>query len=456
MKKTEPFGGFEPVPPRQWKQQIQADLKGGDYNDLLIWHSPEGIAVKPFYTAEDLPEGPDGPSGLHPGNWEIGYRLDLDQEGAAVRAGQALEGGAEKLLVRPGKAGPEALPTLQNLRAPLLFDLSGIGAEWLEGIKALSGSNIRWLADPIGSFAARGNWTAGQEADLAFPEQLAEVAPPGGIRMAIHADLYQNAGADRVQELAYSLSQGHEYLLQAEADPRLRPLLETPVFLVAMGNEYFFEIAKLRALRTLWKLLAAPYGYSGDCLVVAQPTLRNKTLYDYNANMLRTTSECMAAVIGGADLVCNLPYDSLYHRPNSFGDRISRNQLLLLRHESYFSGVSNAADGAYYIEALTDQLGSKAMGLFKTLEKGGGLLSQLKAHKIQKKIRESARIEQQAFDEGKRVLVGSNKYPNPGDRMKGELEVSPFRRERREKTLMEPILPSRLAETYEQKRLSDE
>ncbi|MCO5725437.1 methylmalonyl-CoA mutase subunit beta [Robiginitalea marina] len=455
MKKNEPFGGFEPVSPRQWKQLIQADLKGEDYNDLLTWQSPEGITVKPFYTAEDLPAGLNGPSGLHPGGWEIGYSLDLDQEGAAGRAQQALEGGAERLLVRPGGAGPGALQNLYGLQAPLYFDLDQMGAQWLDGAKALKGSNVQWLSDPIGSLAARGNWTVGEEADLAFPSRLWEAAGTG-VHMAIHADLYQNAGADRVQELAYSLSQGHEYLLQAETDARLKPLLETPVFVVAVGNEYFFEIAKLRALRALWKLLATAYGYSGDCLVIARPTLRNKTLYDYNTNMLRTASECMAAVIGGADLICNLPYDTVYHWPNSFGDRISRNQLLLLRHESYFSGVSNAADGAYYIESLTDQLGSKAMGLFRTLEKGGGLLNQLKAHKIQKKIRESARAEQQAFDEGRLVLVGSNKYPNPDDRMKGELEVSHVRRARREKTLMEPILPARLSFTYEQKRLSNE
>jgi methylmalonyl-CoA mutase len=274
--------------------------------------------------------------------------------------------------------------------------------------------------------------------------------------LSVHCGLYQNAGANRVQELAYALAHGHEYLLAAETDPRLKPLLERPVFLACIGNDYFFEIAKLRALRRGWELLAGEFGYSGRCRIIASPTLRNKTLFDYNTNMLRTTTESMAGILGGADVICNLPYDALYHHPNDFGDRIARNQLLLLRHEGYFSSVANPAEGSYYIESLTDQLGQKALQLFKTIEKGGGFLSQLEAHSIQKKIEESARKEQQAFDEGTLVLVGTNKYPNPEDRMKAALEKDPFRTYRKRQTRIAPILAKRLSEATERKRLENE
>jgi methylmalonyl-CoA mutase len=280
--------------------------------------------------------------------------------------------------------------------------------------------------------------------------------PAGKTTLAVHMCQYQNAGANRVQELAYGLSHMNEYLLRMKEIPGIRPLLEQPVFLVAIGNEYFFEIAKLRALRRLWELLAQAAGLSGNCRIFAFPTQRNKTLYDYNTNMLRTTTECMAAVLGGADMVVNSPYDSLYHKPNAFADRIARNQLLLLRHESYFASVSNPADGTYYIASLTEQLGKKALELFKTLEQGGGFLKQLREHRIQNKIRESAQAEQQAFDQGRLVLVGSNKYPNPDDGMKEDLQRDPFLKIRPEKTLIEPIFPRRLSEGYEQKRLGDE
>jgi methylmalonyl-CoA mutase len=172
--------------------------------------------------------------------------------------------------------------------------------------------------------------------------------------------------------------------------------------------------------------------------------------------MLRTTLESMSAVLGGADLVCNLPYDALYNAPNDFGDRIARNQLLLLRHEAHFDKVGNPADGSYYLESLTDALGRKALDLFKTLEKGGGLLAQLKSHQIQKKIRESARKEARAIAEGSRVLVGSTAFPNPEDRMADKLPERYGQRREKGKTLIEPLPLRRLSAEYESKRLRDE
>lgn len=456
MKTTDLFEDFEPVSAKGWKQKIQVDLKGGDYNELLTWISPEGILVKPCYTAEDLSEGAMQNRGFHPEQWSIGYYFEPDREDAVERAEKSLENGVETLLMGINRhLTPESLHAFKHLKAPKLIEIAHLNKQWQIAAEESGGLDFQWLADPIGTLASTGNWAKGFETDFELLGKLGAATGNKG-RITIHADLYQNSGATRIQELAYSLAQGHEYLLRAEKDKRLQPMLETPVFFVAMGYEYFFEIAKLRALRALWKLLAQSFGYSGNCHIIASPSRRNKTLYDYNTNMLRSTTECMAAVIGGADTICNPSYDVLYHHPNEFGDRIGRNQLLLLRHEGYFSRVSNPADGAYFIEALTDQLGSKSLELFKTLEKGGGLLRQLKEHKIQKKIKVSALQEQKAFDEGKLVLVGTNKYPNPDDRMKSELQVDPFPKSRKEKTLIAPILPVRLSQKHEQNRLNDE
>jgi methylmalonyl-CoA mutase len=202
--------------------------------------------------------------------------------------------------------------------------------------------------------------------------------------------------------------------------------------------------------------LAAEYNHTFDCHIIATPTKRNKTLYDYNVNMLRTTTECMSAVLGGANSISNLPYDTLYHKDNEFGDRIARNQLLILKHESYFDKVSNPADGAYYIEALTEQLAEKALLLLKEIEEKGGFITQLIEGNIQKKISESASKEQELFDSGKEILLGTNKYPNKNDKMKHDLELFPFVKQKPRKTLIIPIIEKRLAEKLEQERLSQE
>ena len=164
----------------------------------------------------------------------------------------------------------------------------------------------------------------------------------------------------------------------------------------------------------------------------------------------------MSAVLGGANTVCNLPYDALYHKDNEFGERIARNQLLLLKEESYFDEAIGASEGAYYIESLTQQLARKALELFKQLEASGGFLGELKKGAIQKKIKESATKEQEQFDSGELVLLGTNKYQNPEDKMKDNLELFPFLKTSKRTTLIEPILEKRLSESLEQNRLKDE
>jgi methylmalonyl-CoA mutase len=160
--------------------------------------------------------------------------------------------------------------------------------------------------------------------------------------------------------------------------------------------------------------------------------------------------------LGGANTVCNLAYDGIYHKTNEFGERIARNQLLILKHESYFDKVNNPSDGAYYIESLTEQLAEKALQLFKDIEANGGFLKLLKDGNIQRKIKESAEKEQEQFENNEAILLGTNKHINPTDIMKNELELYPFVKTNPRKTLIEPIIERRLAETLEQKRLNDE
>ena len=209
-------------------------------------------------------------------------------------------------------------------------------------------------------------------------------------------------------------------------------------------------------MRKLWSALASEYGVNAECQIFVTPSKRNKTLFDYNTNILRTTTECMSAILGGANTISNLAYDSIYHKINEFGERNARNQLLILKHESYFDKVNNPADGAYYIESLTEQLAEKSLLLLREIEANGGFLKQLKEGIIQRKIKESAEKEQKLFNEQEIILLGTNKHLNPNDLMKQELELYPFVKMNPRKTLIEPIIESRLAETIEQQRLKIE
>ena len=184
--------------------------------------------------------------------------------------------------------------------------------------------------------ARTGNWFHNLKRDHEILDHLLERHSTENF-LSVDACLYQNAGANIVQQLAYALAHANEYLNHiASASHSDSSLNEAEItFHLATGPNYFFEIAKIRALRKLYATLAKEYGTNQTCHILATPSKRNKTLYDYNVNLLRSTTECMSAILGGADTVCNLPYDALYHKSNEFGERISRNQLLILKHESY-------------------------------------------------------------------------------------------------------------------------
>jgi len=445
------FDAFAPVSSKKWKQQIQYELKGEDYNDTLVWESPEGIKVRPFYHYDES---------------EVKYTLKENTTPFSTlqniyvhdvvlsnkRALETLNRGAESIRFTIENEHVSITNLMQNL--PLgtnsyFFYLPFLSVDFVNKINDFAKKTKAKCfiqIDPVGQLTRDGNWFKSLENDF---EKVSAIATTISIPfMNITAGIYQNAGANMVQQLAYALAHVNEYFNRV-------PSINQPITIeVSVGTNYFFEIAKLRALRLLFNTLAKEYNHDFECNIIATPTKRNKTLYDYNVNMLRTTTECMSAILGGADAVANLPYDALYHKDNEFGDRIARNQLLILKHESYFDKVNNAADGSYYIESLTEQLAEKALLLFKEIEEKGGFITQLMEGNIQKKISESAAKEQELFDSGKEVLLGTNKYPNKNDKMKHDLELYPFVKQNPRKTLITPIIEKRLAEKLEQERLS--
>jgi len=451
------FNEFEAVTSKQWKQKIQFDLKGADYNENLIWKTNEDINVKPFYHADEFKE-PPAISATKATQWQICQSIFVaDIIKSNKKAINAIERGAESIKFIIPKDTISISNLIENIDTTsisLYFELQFLSDKYLLQFNHLTNKeNIFFHVDIIGNLAKNGNWFSYFQEDHQKYETLVNQTNT----LSIDMSLYQNAGANMVQQLAYGLSQANEYLNHFDSflDQDKKQSIKI-LFNVSVAANYFFEIAKLRALRILWHTLALEYGFNTQCHIVVSPTKRNKTLYDYNTNMLRTTTECMSAIFGGANTVCNLAYDAVYHKDNEFGERIARNQLLILKHESYFDKVNNPSDGAYYIENLTNQLAEKALELFKNMEANGGFLNQLKEGTIQRKIKESAAKEQQQFDEGKEILLGSNKHPNPKDKMKQVLELYPFVKFNQRKTLIEPIIEKRLAESLEQERLKKE
>ncbi|MBZ9650585.1 methylmalonyl-CoA mutase subunit beta [Psychroflexus montanilacus] len=452
------FDEFDPVSAKAWKQKIQADLKGADYNETLVTSTDEGIDIKPFYNADNhdyeftLPESPA---------WYVTEKLYLENVDITIEnAKDVIERGAESLWIIIPEADDKKLRFFEALKddtTPLYVEFLVQDLPFFEKLDTLLKNQNKqvWLGfDPIHQLASSGNWFKSQKEDN---EIFLKTAQFESFQNEIHIDarLYQNSGGIIIQQLAYSLAHLNEYLnLLDNSTLKLKTVNVNLV--IAQGSNYFFEIAKLKAMRLLVNSLGNEYDFDIELHIIAEPSKRNHTIYDYNMNMLRTTTECMSAILGGADWVNNLAYDEVFHKRNEFGERISRNQLLILKQESYFNKVLNPVDGTYYIQNLTKELAEKALDIFKTIEAGKGFIHQLFEGKIQKKIKESAEKEQAKVNTGKFTLVGLNKYENIDDQMSQNLELFPFLKQQQRKTLIEPILEKRLAEPIEKERLERE
>lgn len=459
------FGEFDEVSAKEWKQKIQTDLKGADYNETLIWKTLEGIDVKPFYHQDDFKNKSIDIKG-HPKSWRIAQEVFIDDESIAnTLMLDAIERGADAVFITS-----EDKFNIKTVFANFPFEKSNIyfSLKFLSEEFYLKLSHfflnkkvtVFYNIDIIGNLAHMGNWFHNLKQDHTIISTIIQKNYSENI-LSVDGSLYHNSGANMVQQLAYCLAQANEYLnhfqnlipiKQKDRESQLLPI----TFKLSVGTNYFFEIAKIRALRKIYAILAVEYGVSKNCHIITMPSKRNKTLYDYNVNLLRTTTEDMSAILGGSNTVCGLAYDAIYHKSNEFGERIARNQLQILKRESYFNSSDNPAKGSYYIESLTDQLSEKALNLFKDIETNGGILRQLKEGTIQRKIKESAEKEQKLFDSGELVLLGTNIHENNADRMKDDVELYPFKKFKSRKTLIEPVIEKRLSEKNEQERLNKE
>ena len=444
------FNEFQEVTPQAWKTKIQVDLKGADYNDTLLWKTNEGITVKPFYTQEDRTQ-----QNIHLPKKEFNICQSItveDEKKANSLATDYLKRGANSIefIVNNHLDYKTLLININLKNTVLYFRFKHLNSKLISDISEfINSDNCYFNIDIIGNLASTGNWYKSQNDDHT---EIQSIIKNTTNSICVNTSIYQNSGATITQQLAYSLAHANEYLnyFGKEAAHKIH-------FNFSTGSNYFFEIAKTRAFRILWNSLLKEYDVKDTTAhIFSQPSLRNKTLYDYNVNMLRTTSECMSAILGGSDTITNFSYDKLFHKPNEFGERISRNQLLVLKEECELESAQYIANGTYYIESLTNQLAQQALDIFKQIENGGGFLKQLQEGTIQRKIAESALKEQEQFDHGLLVLLGTNKIKNEKDKMKSDIEIDPFLKKRNEKTLIQPIIQKRLAEKLEQECLKNE
>jgi methylmalonyl-CoA mutase len=237
---------------------------------------------------------------------------------------------------------------------------------------------------------------------------------------AIRADRFHEQGATAVQELGYAIAQGVERIVELTgAGHSVDEAAKSLSFVFAIGSNYFFQIAKLRATRLLWSRAVGAFSPSAEssCLmkIHARTALANTSIYDPYTNLLRATTEAMAAVIGGCD--------SLEVRAVRFPDRLALNAQRILKEESHIDRVADPAGGSYYIEALTDALAREAWKIFQQIEAAGGYAKAQSL--ISDAIAQSRAAKEKAIASRRKVLVGVNNYPDVGETAGGgDLQVA--------------------------------
>ena len=227
-------------------------------------------------------------------------------------------------------------------------------------------------------------------------------------RLNLSSEYFKNSGANIVQEIAFTLSAGIDYVNKFG-----KALFNKISFELIQGNNYFFEIAKIQALRILWSIISKKYGNQiDDCIITAKPSSKNKTIKNYNNNIIRTTSECMSGILGGCNFIKSIPYDIKFQDENEFSKRISNNQLLILKNETSIESVNNAISGSYYITYLIEKLAEKSLDLIKKIENNGGYFHDQKNQMIFQEILLNEKKEKEQYESGDKVLVGLNKFAN--------------------------------------------
>jgi methylmalonyl-CoA mutase len=491
MSRTEKlFAQFHPVSTKEWMDKLAYDLKGDHFDQKLVWKTNEGLEVKPFYRSEDTDKLSyiSSQPGIFPflrgrrksGNkWLVRQNIDVeDYETSNNKALDVLMKGADSLgftIKDPDSISEKNISKLlQDIHfeaAEVNFlsngkakELIGFLAATLEN-KGLDLSLIRGSveADPLGRLLFNGNICIPVESGLDYLGSLVKDASilPNFRAIRINGTNFTNAGTDIVKELAFTLSMANEYMVQLMERNITSDLAASKIcFCFGTGSNYFLEIAKLRAARLLWSAIVSAYEPQKEESFIMEihciTSRWNKTLFDPYVNLLRTQTEAMSAVLGGADSVTVEPFDIIFRQPDDFSERIARNQQLLLKEEAYFDKTADPAGGSYYIENLTSEIAQLSWKLFIEIEELGGFLPAMKKGFIQKMIKGSVDKRKVDIFQKKEILLGTNKYPDLNEKIPANVDYNrlfPPQVENKE-YIVEPVKLSRGAEELDKSRIS--
>ncbi len=427
------FKDFDKQTPQSWKEKIITDLKGGDYNELLIWNSDEDISIDPFYTKQNRSDS----TGLVFDNsdWEVVEYLKISNEKENnTHLLHVLNWGATALNID--------ITSKNTLNYQVLFNsiaLDCIGLiitcnlnqiHIIEGVLAyanehydLNKINLRLNYDGFKGYYQSGEISDSLKEDLLHVQTLQEKYTFPNIRLfSIDLRYLQNAGAKINQQLAYTLS-----MAQCYVNVLGKTVIPYISFYTAHASNFFFETAKLRALRKLWGFYSKSYGIESEAWIYAENSTKNKTVFDPYVNMLRTGSETLSAILGGADAVYTLPFDAIYKHQNEFSSRIARNQQILIKGESYMDKVADVSNGAYYIEHLTTTFEQEAYTLFQHIDINGWI-TYLTSGNLKSSLDNVQNQSISNFNDKQNPLLGTNLYPNLEETMSQdiELEIDPY------------------------------
>jgi methylmalonyl-CoA mutase len=389
-----------------WRAKIEADLKGKPF-EKLIWSSPEGLEVQPFYDT-----GADGGT-QHRGKaaWQITEPVDALASDHKARALKGLEGGATAILFD----GKQRHTDLQAFSEGILTDIAPIllrnvehQATDVDFWKQHAATDCHAGIDPMADIIA-GRKAEYDSSKLAGMIRLkASTQARWGI-LSVDGSIFKNSGGSIVDELAFTLAALQEHLHQLKALGFSGEQLGEVILYTAAGTNFFFEIAKLRALRQLAELVAHPYGVEQISLLAESDSIHS-TQSDMATNILRLSTMGMSASLGGADFLALHP-----HEDTEQARRIARNIQHLLIEESYFDKNLDPVAGSYYLEQLTRELKEQAWAVFLQLEQSGGFLECLRNGFVQSKIAAHLKLQRENIAKRKAILLGVNQYPNLQD-----------------------------------------
>jgi methylmalonyl-CoA mutase len=425
---------FPPVSTASWEEAIHKDLKGADYTKKLIWQSGEGLAVKPYYRAEDISglDYLDAAPGDFPfvrgarlaGGWRIREEIDaLEPQEANLAACAAVAAGAEEIAFRNA-----AIANASDL-AMLMANLQEIPVHFENVDKAL----LRLLIARKNPPPVSTSFDPLTNPD--FAADLLHSAPDILVPFTICGAAFEEAGATAVEEIGFALAAGVDFLAEMQArNVNVDRAAASLTFSFAIGSSYFFQISKLRAFRMIWARAVESFGAAhanAKTSIHARTSRWNKTIYDPHVNILRGTTEAMSAVLGGADSISVAPFDECYKAPDEASRRLARNTQILLKEEALLSRVADPGAGSYCLEAITDFLAREGWKTMQTVEAAGGFGKAKADGMVARTLEKSLSAREKAVASRRRIFTGTNQYANLTEKALDRIDVARLSADRR-------------------------